>query len=80
MENNRDDLLVILAGYKDKMDVFLSVLPTNPGMGSRIAHQIHFPDYNLDELTDMKQPRFANGRSDRHLGPRAKTGQGGRSM
>jgi len=47
MENNRDDLVVILAGYKDKMDVFFS---SNPGMGSRIAHHIHFPDYSLDEL------------------------------
>jgi probable Rubsico expression protein CbbX len=47
MENNRDDLVVILAGYKDKMDTFFS---SNPGMGSRIAHHIHFPDYSLDEL------------------------------
>jgi probable Rubsico expression protein CbbX len=47
MENNRDDLVVILAGYKDKMDQFFS---SNPGMGSRIAHHVHFPDYSLDEL------------------------------
>jgi probable Rubsico expression protein CbbX len=47
MENNRDDLVVILAGYKDKMDQFFA---SNPGMGSRIAHHIHFPDYSLDEL------------------------------
>src|SRR3954470_17464031 len=47
MENNRDDLVVILAGYKDKMDQFFS---SNPGMGSRIAHHVHFPDYDLDEL------------------------------
>ena len=47
MENNRDDLVVILAGYKDKMDKFFS---SNPGMGSRIAHHIHFPDYSLEEL------------------------------
>ena len=47
MENNRDDLVVILAGYKDKMDIFFS---SNPGMGSRIAHHIHFPDYTIDEL------------------------------
>jgi probable Rubsico expression protein CbbX len=47
MENNRDDLVVILAGYKDKMDNFFA---SNPGMGSRIAHHIHFPDYTLDEL------------------------------
>jgi probable Rubsico expression protein CbbX len=47
MENNRDDLVVILAGYKDRMDQFFQ---SNPGMGSRIAHHIHFPDYTLDEL------------------------------
>jgi len=50
MENNRDDLVVILAGYKDKMDKFFS---SNPGMGSRIAHHIHFPDYTLDELMQI---------------------------
>jgi len=47
MENQREDLVVILAGYKDRMDMFFS---SNPGMGSRIAHHIHFPDYTLDEL------------------------------
>ena len=47
MENNREDLVVILAGYKDRMDQFFQ---SNPGMGSRIAHHIHFPDYSLDEL------------------------------
>ena len=47
MENNRDDLVVILAGYKDKMDRFFQ---SNPGMRSRIAHHIDFPDYHLEEL------------------------------
>jgi probable Rubsico expression protein CbbX len=47
MENNRDDLVVILAGYKDRMDKFFH---SNPGMRSRIAHHIDFPDYNPDEL------------------------------
>ncbi len=47
MENNRDDLAVILAGYKDKMDRFFH---SNPGMRSRIAHHIDFPDYSADEL------------------------------
>ena len=47
MENNRDDLVVILAGYKDKMDRFFQ---SNPGMRSRIAHHIDFPDYSPDEL------------------------------
>jgi probable Rubsico expression protein CbbX len=47
MENNRDDLVVILAGYKDKMDKFFQ---SNPGMRSRIAHHIDFPDYTRDEL------------------------------
>ena len=47
MENNRDDLVVILAGYKDKMDLFFQ---SNPGMRSRIAHHLDFPDYSRDEL------------------------------
>ncbi len=47
MENNRDDLVVILAGYKDKMDRFFQ---SNPGMRSRIAHHVDFPDYRPEEL------------------------------
>ncbi len=47
MEDNRDDLVVILAGYKDRMDTFFR---SNPGMASRIAHHIDFPDYDASEL------------------------------
>jgi probable Rubsico expression protein CbbX len=47
MENQRDDLVVILAGYKDRMDTFFQ---SNPGMSSRIAHHLDFPDYAADEL------------------------------
>jgi probable Rubsico expression protein CbbX len=47
MENQRDDLVVILAGYKDRMDTFFQ---SNPGMSSRIAHHLDFPDYAHDEL------------------------------
>ncbi|WP_338416284.1 CbbX protein [uncultured Sphaerotilus sp.] len=47
MENQRDDLVVILAGYKDRMDTFFQ---SNPGMSSRIAHHLDFPDYSADEL------------------------------
>ena len=47
MENNRDDLVVILAGYRDRMDRFFQ---SNPGMRSRIAHHLDFPDYTPDEL------------------------------
>jgi SpoVK/Ycf46/Vps4 family AAA+-type ATPase len=47
MENNREDLVVILAGYKDRMEKFFR---SNPGMRSRIAHHIDFPDYTPDEL------------------------------
>jgi probable Rubsico expression protein CbbX len=47
MENNRDDLVVILAGYKDRMDTFFR---SNPGLSSRIAHHIDFPDYTVEEL------------------------------
>ena len=50
MENNRDDLVVILAGYKDRMDKFFH---SNPGMRSRIAHHIDFPDYSADELLEI---------------------------
>ena len=47
MENQRDDIVVILAGYKDRMDTFFQ---SNPGMSSRIAHHIDFPDYTMEEL------------------------------
>ena len=47
MEERRDDLVVVLAGYKDRMDTFFR---SNPGMASRIAHHIDFPDYDADEL------------------------------
>ena len=50
MEKNRDDLVVILAGYADKMDLFFSA---NPGMQSRIAHHITFPDYTVEELKQI---------------------------
>jgi hypothetical protein len=47
METERDDLVVVLAGYRDRMETFFR---SNPGMGSRVAHHIHFPDYEVDEL------------------------------
>jgi probable Rubsico expression protein CbbX len=47
MENQRDDLVVILAGYKERMDTFFK---SNPGLSSRIAHHLEFPDYSVDEL------------------------------
>src|SRR5450755_1825050 len=50
MENQREDLVVILAGYKDRMDTFFQ---SNPGMSSRIAHHIDFPEYSLDELVSI---------------------------
>lgn len=50
MENNRDDLVVILAGYDDRMDRFFR---SNPGFRSRIAHHIEFPDYNDVELEQI---------------------------
>jgi len=50
MEDRRDDLVVILAGYKDRMDIFFR---SNPGMASRIAHHIDFPDYSEDELLSI---------------------------
>ena len=50
MEDRRDDLVVILAGYKDRMDIFFR---SNPGMASRIAHHIDFPDYTENELLSI---------------------------
>ncbi|MGN6795405.1 MAG: AAA family ATPase [Streptosporangiaceae bacterium] len=47
MENQRDKLVVILAGYKDRMDHFFDC---NPGMSSRIAHHLDFAEYQVDEL------------------------------
>src|SRR5450631_2136481 len=47
MENQREDLVIILAGYKERMDTFFQY---NPGFHSRIAHHIDFPDYTLEEL------------------------------
>jgi probable Rubsico expression protein CbbX len=47
MENQREDLVVILAGYQDRMNTFFQA---NPGFHSRIAHHLSFPDYSLDEL------------------------------
>ncbi|MGI8507569.1 MAG: AAA family ATPase [Solirubrobacteraceae bacterium] len=47
MESERQNLVVVMAGYKDRMEEFFQA---NPGMGSRVAHHIHFPDYDVDEL------------------------------
>ena len=56
MENNRDDLVVILAGYRDRMDQFFH---SNPGMRSRIAHHIDFPDYSPEELLAISKLMLA---------------------
>lgn len=50
MENNQDDLVVALAGYKDRMDTFFSYIP---GMMSRIGNHIDFPNYSADELVQI---------------------------
>ena len=50
MENNRDDLVVILAGYADRMETFFR---SNPGFRSRIAHHVDFPDYSDGELSHI---------------------------
>jgi probable Rubsico expression protein CbbX len=56
MENQRDDLVVILAGYADRMDRFFE---SNPGFRSRIAHHIDFPDYSDDELFAIAETMLA---------------------
>jgi probable Rubsico expression protein CbbX len=65
MENQRDDLVVVLAGYRDRMDTFFQ---SNPGFHSRVAHHIDFPDYSLDELVriaelmvEQQQYKFDDG-------------------
>jgi probable Rubsico expression protein CbbX len=50
MENQREDLIVIFAGYKDRMDSFYE---SNPGLSSRVANHIDFPDYTADELIQI---------------------------
>lgn len=52
MENHREDLVVIFAGYQDRMDRFFA---SNPGLSSRIAHHIEFPDYTPEELLAIAQ-------------------------
>ena len=56
MENQRDDLVVILAGYHDRMETFFQ---SNPGMRSRIAHHLDFPDYAADELLHISNKTLA---------------------
>jgi len=52
MENQRDDLVVILAGYRDRMETFFR---SNPGLSSRIAHHLDFPDYSPEELESIAE-------------------------
>lgn len=52
MENQRGDVVVILAGYKERMAEFFSF---NPGMRSRVAHHLDFPDFSLEELMEIAQ-------------------------
>src|ERR1700678_1901333 len=52
MENQREDLVVILAGYQDRMATFFQY---NPGFRSRVAHHISFPNYTLGELTTIAE-------------------------
>jgi len=56
MENQREDLVVIFAGYKSRMDTFFQ---SNPGLGSRVAHHIDFPDYSVEELQAIAEGMVA---------------------
>jgi probable Rubsico expression protein CbbX len=69
MENNRDDLVVILAGYKGRMDTFFQ---SNPGMSSRIAHHLDFPDYSQPELQEIADKML--------VGMNYRFGEGGREV
>ncbi|GMQ77083.1 MAG: CbbX protein [Gammaproteobacteria bacterium] len=66
MENNRDDLVVILAGYGDRMEQFFQ---SNPGLRSRVAHHLEFPDYGRDELLAIAKLMLA--KQNYQLGPGA---------
>jgi probable Rubsico expression protein CbbX len=68
MEAHREDLVVILAGYADRMDVFFR---SNPGMASRIGHHIDFPDFGLDDLVRIAGRLLE--REDYRLTPEAAT-------
>ena len=68
MENERDKLVVILAGYKDRMDHFFE---SNPGMSSRIAHHLDFAGYEVDELLAIG--RLMLDRSSYYLSDEAET-------
>ena len=59
MENDRDKLVVILAGYKDRMEEFFE---SNPGMRSRIAHHLDFAAYELDELVAIGRGMLQDSR------------------
>jgi probable Rubsico expression protein CbbX len=52
MEQDRDKFVVVLAGYEEPMEEFFAA---NPGMGSRVAHHVKFPDYTVDELMQIAQ-------------------------
>jgi probable Rubsico expression protein CbbX len=67
MENQREDLVVILAGYADRMERFFA---SNPGFRSRIAHHIDFPDYTDPELVGIAEQMLE--RQNYHLSPAGK--------
>src|SRR5215472_10887892 len=66
MENERESLVVVLAGYKDRMEDFFTV---NPGMRSRIAHHLDFAPYDLGELVSIGQLMLDD--ANYHLSPTA---------
>jgi len=68
MENQRDDLVVILAGYGERMETFFA---SNPGFRSRVAHHIDFPDYSDPELVSIGEIML--DRLNYKLSPAAKT-------
>jgi probable Rubsico expression protein CbbX len=71
MENQREDLVVILAGYGDRMEKFFTL---NPGFRSRIAHHIDFPDYDDSELLSISETMLE--RQNYRLSPAARDAMG----
>jgi len=68
MENQRDDLVVILAGYKERMDTFFQ---SNPGFHSRVGNHLDFPDYTLEELMEIAELMVHRQHYDFDAAPRA---------
>ncbi len=58
MEKHKDELVVILAGYSEEMEKMVAL---NPGLSSRVPHQVSFPDYSAEELYQIFKQHLGQG-------------------